>query len=261
MLNGIDVSNHNGEINWQAVNNAIDFAMIRAGYSLTKDARFDYNISMCNTLGIPCGVYWFSYALSKDAVLNEAKKCVETIKKYKITFPVAFDWEYDSDSYYEKMTGYKLSNTLRAEYAKIFLDYIKSQGYIPALYTNIDYLNNYGFNSIKDNYDLWLAQWDVSTPKYSCEIWQKSSTGIIDGIKTKVDINRAYKNYDKEVQSTEDKQVRLETVKKDYYDKYLKIAKDIIAGKYGNGNDRKKKLKELNIDYGFAQAIVNILVL
>lgn len=261
MLKGIDVSNHNGEINWRVVNNAIDFAMIRAGYSLTKDARFDYNISMCNTLCIPCGVYWFSYALSKDAVLNEAKKCVETIKKYKITFPVAYDWEYDSDSYYEKMTGYKLGNSVRAEYAKIFLDYIKSQGYIPALYTNIDYLNNYGFNSIKNNYDLWLAQWDVNSPKYSCAIWQKSSKGKIDGIKTDVDINIAYKNYEQVQQPTEDKKVRLETIKNDYYEKYLAIAKDIITGKYGNGNERKKRLKDLNIDYNFAQAIVNVLVL
>ena len=261
MLTGIDVSNHNGEINWSTASNSIEFAMIRAGYSLTKDARFDTNISMCNTLGIPCGVYWFGYALSKDAVLNEAKKCIETIKKYKITFPVAFDWEYDSDSYYEKMTGYKLSNSLRAEYAKIFLDYVKSQGYIPALYTNIDYLNNYGFNAIKDNYDLWLAQWDVSAPKFQCAIWQKSSNGNINGIKTKVDINIAYKNYDKVTQPEADKKARLETIKKDYYEKYLTIAKDIIAGKYGNGSDRKNRLKELNIDYNFAQAIVNILVL
>ena len=81
-LIGIDVSNHNGKIDWSKANKDIDFAMIRAGYSLSTDARFEENIKMCNTLGIPAGIYWFSYALSKDGVLNEAKKCIKTIEQF-----------------------------------------------------------------------------------------------------------------------------------------------------------------------------------
>ena len=261
MLKGIDVSNHNGDIKWITVNNEIDFAMIRAGYSLTMDAKFEANIKSCNALGIPCGVYWFSYALSKDAVLNEAKRCVEVISKYKIQFPVAFDWEYDSDEYYYKMTGYKLGNDVRAEYAEIFLNYIKSKGYIPMLYTNVDYIDNKGFSKIYKNYDLWLAHWGVIKPKYECQIWQTNSTGYVNGINGNVDMNIAYKNYNENAHSDDDKATLLKAIKESYYEKYLEIARDIIKGKYGNGQDRKNKLKALNIDYEYAQAIVNVLVM
>lgn len=260
-LNGIDVSNHNGKIDWAKVNNEVDFVMIRGGYSLTTDARFEENIKACNALGIPVGVYWFSYSLSKDAVLNEAKKCVEVISKFKVQYPVAFDWEYDSDNYYNKMTGYKLGNEVRAEYATIFLDYIKKAGYVPMLYANVDYIENYGFKAIKDKYKLWLAQWGVGKPKYDCAIWQHTSTGTCDGIKTAVDRNISYENFGENiVQKTVDKEKLLYGIKESYYEKYYSIAKDVISGKYGNGYARKQRLKELNIDYEFVQAIVNVMV-
>lgn len=225
-LKGIDVSNHNGDINWGTVNSNIDFAMIRGGYSLTSDQRFEKNIKACNNLGIPVGVYWFSYALSKDAVLNEAKKCIEVIKPYTVDFPVAFDWEYDSDTYYKKMTGYTLGNDLRVEFAETFLDYIKSQGYKPMLYTNVDYIDNYGFGKIKDKYELWLAHWGVNKPKYECAMWQNSATGGVPGINGYVDTNICYKEYKKE--TSEDKDKMIEELRKSYNEKLNAATNDLL---------------------------------
>ena len=74
-------------------------------------------------------------------------------------------------------------------------------------------------------------------------------------------MNIAYKNYNENAHSDDDKATLLKAIKESYYEKYPEIARDIIKGKYGNGQDRKNKLKALNIDYEYAQAIVNVLVM
>ncbi len=94
---GIDVSEHNGVIDWEkAKASGVGFAMIRAGYGRTVEKQFKRNISECNRVGLPCGVYWFSYALNAVGAANEAKACLKAIAPYKVDLPVAFDLEHDS---------------------------------------------------------------------------------------------------------------------------------------------------------------------
>ena len=80
-IKGIDVSEHNGVIDWEKVKASnVEFAMIRAGYGRTVDLRFKRNAEECNRLGIPFGVYWFSYALNAIGAALEADVCLETIR-------------------------------------------------------------------------------------------------------------------------------------------------------------------------------------
>lgn len=202
ILHGIDVSEHNGVIDWEKVKSSgsVDFAMIRAGYGQTAvDKQFHKNAVMCNTLGIPIGIYWFSYATTVDAVEREARACLETIKDYKITYPVAFDFEDDSVRV-AKNNGVAVTKQLATALARMFLMTISNAGYIPALYSNPSYLNQYfDYPSLEDT-DLWLAQWPTN-PKPEAghpmnpNIWQYSSTGKIPGITTNVDLNVSYKDY------------------------------------------------------------------
>ena len=92
-IKGLDVSEFQGEINWERVKNAgYQFAMIRAGYGFnTIDKQFQRNASECNRIGLPIGVYWFCYAVSPETAIQEADGCLRTIRNYRIDYPVCYD--------------------------------------------------------------------------------------------------------------------------------------------------------------------------
>lgn len=211
VLYGIDVSEHNGIIDWEQVkaSGKVQFAMLRAGYGQTAvDKQFRTNAAACNRVGIPIGAYWFSYASSTKAAEQEARACVETIKDYKIDYPVAFDYEDDSVRV-NKSAGVVPTRPFATALAKAFLPIIAANGYKASLYTNPAYLNSYFDYSqivlaMQGKLSLWLAQWPVN-PKPEAgppqpiflptEIWQYRSTGKIPGIKTDVDLNACYVDY------------------------------------------------------------------
>ena len=195
---GIDVSEHQGVLNWEAIKPNIDFAILRAGYGQsTVDKQFVRNADECTRLGIPFGVYWFSYAYSPDRAKNEARKCIEVISPYTLDYPVAFDFEYASADYIGEK-GYTLTERLCSDMARAFLDEIEAAGYYPMLYTNADYLARYFDTDVETRYDVWLAQWpnrpDPSNPPRSVGIWQYSSKGSIAG-KYPLDMDACYKDY------------------------------------------------------------------
>ena len=190
-LNGIDVSYHQGNINWNKVANNISFAIIRAGYGQNHvDTKFQYNSSECERLNIPYGVYWFSYAKNINDAIKESEICLRTISGKKLSYPVIFDFEYASEQ------NSNLSNTDRYTIAKTFLDKIEEAGYYAMLYSNVDYLEHKGFNPLTERYDLWLAHWnDDLEPSRKCGIWQWTDRGKVDGITGNVDLDRSIKDY------------------------------------------------------------------
>ena len=99
-ISGIDVSYHNGNINWKTVSKFIDFAIIRAGFGKNNiDEKAVQNIKGCEANNIPYGLFWFSYALSPEMAKNEADYICNFADKYSPQYPICYDWEYDSDSY------------------------------------------------------------------------------------------------------------------------------------------------------------------
>lgn len=194
MTRGIDISKHNGIIDFEAVKaDGIDFVMIRAGYGVnTIDPMFARNISECNRIGLNCGVYWFSYAMTPAMAVKEAEYCIAAVKPYKLDFPVAFDYEYDSVDYAQKR-GVKVTKSLASAIVKSFCGKIENAGYYVLNYTNRDFMTNY-FNS--NSYGLWLASWSNSeNPPMDCQIWQYSSRGKVNGIGGDVDMNFAYVDF------------------------------------------------------------------
>lgn len=187
---GIDVSNHQGDIDWDKAAGAVDFVMIRAGYGKNHlDARLLKNVTGCQAAGLPFGLYWFSYALSAVDAVCEADYVCDLAKAFKPLLPIAFDWEYDSDKYASRW-GVNMTKQLRVSIAEAFLQRVKKRGFAPMLYANPDYLRNCGFDQITVPHKLWLAQWGAAKTEYNYTIWQYSSKGKIDGISTDVDMNR-----------------------------------------------------------------------
>lgn len=187
---GIDISKHNGDIDFRKVkNDGIDFAMIRAGYGCNMvDTYFHKNIKSAKENGIKCGVYWFSYAYTPQMAKKEAEKCIDTIKQYDLDYPVAFDFEYDS-VYYAERNGINITKDLSSQIADTFLSTVKNAGYHVNLYTNIDFYINYFDEAVKEKYDIWLAAYRDTEPKYGQKMWQYSETGRVNGINGCVDMN------------------------------------------------------------------------
>lgn len=254
-LHGVDISVHNGKVDFEKLSHAVDFVMVRGGYSTQTDINFLANAKGCEQYKIPYGVYWFSYAKNKEDAVEEAAKCLAVIGENKLSpiYPIAYDYEYDSLAFANKL-GLKLSAREIESFAISFLEHIRLNGRTPMLYTNVDFYNRY-YKGIANSYLLWLAQWEVFKPSIKCQMWQSTSTKKINGIKGSVDYNTWYKNEE----TTEEKNKKQGLIDK-YWNKYYRVANEIIGGKYGVGAERKKLLKENGYDAEFAQAVVNYIL-
>ena len=194
---GIDVSYAQGVIDWNKVANAgIKFAIIRAafrGYGtgrIVADEWFERNIKGATAAGIKVGVYFFSQAINETAGAEEADYIINQIKHYKVTLPVVIDTEYVSDS---RARGNSISKTTRTAAVKAFCERSLQRGYTPMIYASTSWLNNQLDMSKLSKYKVWVAQYYnrvTYTGKYQC--WQYTSSGHVDGINTKVDMNYWY---------------------------------------------------------------------
>ena len=191
----IDISTFQGKPDFEKVKDHVDGVIIRAGYGQgNHDVQFERNISECNRLGIPCGVYWFSYAYSEEMARKEAEYCLKAIKPYRVELPVCFDFEYDSVAKSKVI----INKTLATKLVHAFCGTIEAAGYYAMNYTNGDYLSRY-FDESTMRYDLWYAAWpsnpDPAKPPRECGIWQYTSKGSVPGISGNVDMDYAYKDY------------------------------------------------------------------
>lgn len=200
---GIDVSKWQGVIDWEKVKaDGVEFAMLRAGYGQSGvDEQFERNAQECTRLGIPFGVYWFSYAYTTALAEREAERCLAMIAPYKLSYPVAWDYEYDSMDYATER-GIKITKTLVSAMARAFLNKVEEAGYYGALYANPNYLAQYFDADLPKRYDIWLAKWpytvpgpDTPKPAQCGGIWQYTSSGTVAGINGRVDMNYAYYDY------------------------------------------------------------------
>ena len=197
-LHGIDVSEHQGVIDWGKAENEIDFAMIRAGVGTRLDYQFVRNISECNRIGIPCGVYWFSYADNEAEAADEAARCIKAIKPYRVEYPVCFDFEYASATNI-KNKGISPTKALCSAICHAFCEVTENAGYYTMAYTNDNFISQYYDSTIAATYDLWVPTYpktvDLDKPPRSCGMWQHSDKGSVTGIDGNVDLNVSYKDY------------------------------------------------------------------
>ena len=191
-MKGIDVSVHNGNIDWNRVKaDGIEFAILRAGYgklASQKDKQFENNYNGAKGVGIPVGVYWFSYAKTVEEARQEAEVCVSILAGKQFEFPVFFDQE-DKETL---ATGKANCSAM----VRAFCEVLEKNGYWVGLYTSRSMLSTHIEDDIKTRYALWVAEWG---PKLnyngSVGIWQYSETGKVDGISGNVDLDMAYIDY------------------------------------------------------------------
>lgn len=191
-MKGIDVSKHQGNVNWSHVKaDGVKFAILRAGYGKEisqKDRQFENNYAGCKSNGIPCGAYWYSYAMSETEARREAVVCLQVLKGKTFEFPIYYD--------IEEKKQFALGKAKCTAIAKAFFDVLEKAGYWVGLYSSKSFLDSYFDESLRKRYAVWVAQYNTKCT-YSGQygIWQKSSTGKVYGIAGNVDINECYFDY------------------------------------------------------------------
>ena len=196
ILKGIDVSYAQGVIDWEKVKASwlVDFSILRAGYgreTTQVDTQFERNYAACKRLGIPVGVYWYSYATTAAEAEQEAKVCLQTIRGKQFEYPVAFD--------IEEARSLPQADAL----CTAFCNALEKQGYYAAIYTFKSALENNIRAAIKSRYDIFLSHVGVQQTSYAGAygLWQYSWTGRIPGISGDVDLDYAYKDYPTMIQN------------------------------------------------------------
>lgn len=209
---GIDVSAHQGQIDWAKVaKTGIKYAMIRVGVRGHKtgkiqfDQYFKYNIENAKKNGLKVGVYFFSQAITTKEALEEANAVLSCIKDYELDMPVVYDMEYVG--YVTARTKLaNLTNEQRTDIAIAFLEQIKKAGYIPMFYANKNWLEQAIQLSRLNDYFIWFARYnDVPDYEYRYHMWQYTEKGRITGVNGVVDINVCLFNFDKYKQALQKK--------------------------------------------------------
>lgn len=192
---GIDVSMYQSYVNWDKVKKEgnVDFAIIRAGYgkyASQEDPYFDINMQNARAAGIDCGAYWFSYALTPEDAVLEAKAFLSVIKGYQFEYPVVFDMEYEKQA--------KLSREQASAIAEAFCSTMEKEGYYVSVYSYVSFLNDMFTDTVFEKYDVWAAHFNVSKPSFTRSyygMWQYSSTSRVPGIDGNVDADYAYRDF------------------------------------------------------------------
>ena len=253
---GIDVSAHQGIIDWDSVKSQISFAILKMGNigdgnKFWKDSYFERNYNECTRLGIPVGVYVYSYTNEIENIDDCARDTVKYLNGRKIQLPVYIDME-DKEIAPEGKT--KLT-----EMVITFNTIIEKAGYWAGVYANLNWFNNYlNKTIIKQKYTTWIATYASGTDKYKGEydIWQNSSKGKIKGIKGNVDTNYMYRDLITEIGNTKQPDGNEIPIKKTVDE----LAQEVIENKWGTSSTkptRKERLEAAGYNYTEVQNKVN----
>ena len=243
----IDVSEHQGMIDWQKAMYHIDGAILRCGYGGDyedqDDEKFKRNADECTRLGIPFGVYIYSYAKSTMAAQFEADHVLRLIKDYKLSYPVYLDLEQSG------------TENGAVERAIAFGDIIEKAGYWCGIYANLYWWETILKKGL-ERFTKWVAQYNVAC-EYdgaNLDIWQFTSKGNVPGISGNVDMNECYRDFPAEILGGENvEEVKPAPVKKTT----AELVEEVLDGKWGDDDDRKNRLTAAGYDYESVQNAVN----
>ena len=262
---GMDVSEWQGEIDYNKVKSSdVTFVIPRCGLGFsTIDKQFMRNVAQAKNAGLAIpAIYHFSYALSKDDADEEAKYAIKLAEEAGLDSNtiIFYDLEYDNvDRYATSTTNHlgkavKITKTKASEMAMTFCERVKAGGFRAGIYANTDYLDRMFTKTVINKYILWHADYRKSaTADSRAMFFQYSSDGRVSGISGKVDMNL----YMGDVDLVDPKKPEESPLDKPSNEQ---LAKEVIEGKWGNGDERKRRLEAAGYDYNAVQKIVNELV-
>lgn len=201
-VDGIDVSVHNGAIDWKSVKaDGIDYAIIRIGYRgydigvIQTDTRFKQNIQGAIDAGVKVGCYFYTQAITTQEAIEEAKHCIECVKGYNLSMPIYFDVEKTEGAGVNgRLNRASLSIKQRTDIVEAFCRTIQDAGYEAGVYSSKSYFLDYlDPDYLSTKYKIWLAHYTTQTSyKGDYQLWQYSASGYVKGISGHVDLDVLY---------------------------------------------------------------------
>ena len=257
MTHGIDVSAWQGDIDFNKVKKSgYEFVIIKAGGNddgYYTDSRFESNYTKAKKAGLKIGAYYF---VDRTFCASNAKDTAEAfyniVKNKTFDLPLFIDVETTPTSARATVTTG----------INIFCNYLRKKGYKSGVYASAvsGFVDRIELKYLNPCVYKWVASYSYK-PTYVGKnngycIWQKSSTGRVNGINGNVDINECYTDF----KAIAEPATTIDNIHEKYFKIYQRYASDVISGKYGNGTERKNKLVARNIDYNFCQSIVNEMI-
>lgn len=228
-MNGIDVSEHQGDFDFTPYKDG--FVIIRGGYGIRNaDKWAERNIAKCEALGIPWGLYWYSYALSEAQARQEAEACLKFLGGRKPRLGVWFDME-DADGYKAK-NGFPSNDTITAM-CKTFCAKLRESGNRPGVYASLSWFET---RIGETGYDRWIAAWGANDGVNYPDLRGQCVMQQYRGAPLDLDVLYVPLTYF-DGGAAPDKPAASEA----YIDVYA-VAQEVIAGQWGNGEERKQRL-------------------
>lgn len=191
---GIDVSEHNGIVNWEAMKKAgVQFAIIRSSYGhFVEDRQFRRNVRECERVGMPYGLYHYSYVATDEQMKIEAEGFLKQCRSCKPAYPCFIDME-DADGW---KASHGVSDAMNIETCYYTCETLEKAGYYAGIYANLYWLEHRLNASKLARFDKWVAQWaNKLTYNKPYGMWQYTSSGTIQGYNGRLDFDYAYKDY------------------------------------------------------------------
>lgn len=238
----IDISHYNGKVDFKKLKKAcIDGVIIRLGYrgyskgALILDGNFYDNLKGAEAEALKVGVYFVTQAITEEEAIEEARFTLSKIKNTYPYFPIFVDTENGNAAKTGRADEGKLTLRQRTNIIKAFCQEVEKNGYKAGIYASESWFkDNLYFNELI-NYYIWVAKYSKYKPTIKYDAWQYTSTGRIEGINAYFDIN----DFIVPVLTNE------------------QVADEVIAGKWGNGAERKIRLTAAGYNYEEVQKIVN----
>lgn len=246
-LKGIDVSGYQGEIDFKKVKDSgVEFVIVKAGYSSSTVPTWERNFANAKNNGLKVGAYWYSYAKTIEQGVAEARAFIAALKGKQLDFPVYMDLEERSQ--------FDKGKEFCTELVKAFCGELTSAGYYAGVYSTTYWYTNYVEESVREAYPAWIADYrDKCYYTGTYGIWQYG-TGRVPGVQYECDLDEGYVDYS-------------EYIIENGLNGYPKIpepektvdelALEVIAGDWGNGEERYEQLTAAGYDYYAVQKRVN----
>lgn len=253
---GIDVSKWQEDIDFNRVKaDGIQFVIIRAGYGdalSQKDRYFEQNYARAKEAGLEVGAYWYSYANSAEQAKDEARICKQVIAGKQFEYPIYFDLEEQ----FQLAKGSSFCDSL----IRAFCDEMEAGGYYAGFYTSASVAQNIVSQTLQERYAFWCAQWASTNSLASTSgLWQYSATGQVSGIDGNVDMNYGYVDYPSIIKDggfngygKTDTAAEIKSIDT--------LAREVLDGLWGDGQDRKNRLSAAGYYYDAVQMRVNELL-
>ena len=239
---GIDISKHNGNIDLTPYKG--QFVIMRVGYgNFTLDKKFKRNVEECKRLGIPFGVYHYSYALNAETAKKEAQAVLKEIEPYRNDIKVGVWFDMEDGDGYKRKNGFKFNHDTIAPICYAFCKIIEDAGYYTGIYTSTSWLKY--VSGVNDRFDKWVADWGTDNGRQQTNTSnlgtiQQYTSNPIDKDIMYADISRYSRKNGTPLRKSNEQ-----------------VADEVIAGAWGNGEDRKNRLTQAGYDYNAIKSLVN----